>query len=86
MYLKYSSSSGFPYKIRRWFGPAHTHSSNSPTVRGRVLSLMVLMTSTKGTSETTAVNSSGAILSMAPINKPPALAPMADKCLGEVYF
>ena len=51
------------------------HSSNSPTVSGSDSSSIVLITSTNGTRSTAARNSSGRMLSTAPIRSPPALPP-----------
>ena len=63
------------------------HSSNSPTVSGSVSSSMVLMTSTNGTWETTALKRSGRRLVTAPISRPPALPPFDHQAVaGAVYF
>ena len=46
---------------------------------------MVVRQSTKGTSATTARNSSGARLATAPMSSPPALPPRATSRSGEVH-
>src|SRR3954447_13227423 len=51
------------------------HSPHSVTVRGSEGSLIVVTTSTNGTSATAALNCSGAIVTHAPTSKPPALPP-----------
>src|SRR4051794_17331276 len=51
------------------------HSSHSVTVSGSDGSLIVVTTSTNGTSATAALNCSGAIVTQAPTSKPPALPP-----------
>ena len=45
---------------------------------------MVLMTSTNGTLDTTALNRSGRRLATAPISRPPALPPSITSRSGEV--
>src|SRR6476646_5498002 len=52
------------------------HSGHSPGVSGSVSSSMVLSTSTKGTSATTAPHSSGSEFTTAPISSPPAEPPL----------
>src|SRR6185503_11859123 len=53
------------------------HCCHSCAVSGIDASIIVLITSTKGTSATTALNRSGRMLTTAPINSPPALPPLA---------
>ena len=52
------------------------HWIHSPVVSGIEASSIVLMTSTNGTSATTALNRSGRRLVTAPISRPPALPPL----------
>src|SRR6266568_182371 len=61
-------------------------SSNSPTVRGSDSSSMVLITSTNGTLETTALKRSGRRFATAPMRRPPALPPSMTRRSGEVHF
>src|SRR5262245_40532846 len=63
MYSYSSRTFGFP------------HSSNSPTVRGSVVSSMVFTTSTNGTLRIAARQSVGRRLTTAPMRRPPALPP-----------
>src|SRR5919206_2796494 len=62
------------------------HSSHSPAVSGSVSSNSVLITSTKGTYATTALNRSGRMFTTAPISSPPALPPVMTRRSREVYF
>jgi hypothetical protein len=52
------------------------HSSHSVTARGTLGSATLSSTSTKPTHDSTAQNSSGRVLSVTPISRPPAEAPM----------
>ena len=55
-------------------------------VRGMLSSSMVVTTSTKGTWAIIPLNNWGAILATAPISKPPALPPCANRASVLVYF
>src|SRR5207247_11166858 len=61
------------------------HCSHSCAVSGSDASSIVLITSTNGTSATTARNRSGRMLTTAPIKSPPALPPFATRRSGFVY-